>query len=160
MKLPKIQWGVYGGLSECPYFRKWVVDFGPFSLRLHRWYADDDHRAPHDHPYWFYTFILRGGYRDVRTEVLDAATKKLRTSSEILTAGCLRFRPAEHLHSVQDVLPNTWTVLITGRPIRKWGFLFNGKLIKRDKWFAEHGHHPCDGAEPVRMKPDGSRING
>jgi len=63
------------------------------------------------------------------------------------------------MHSVQNVLPNTWTLLITGAPMHRWGFLVGGKIIKRDKYFATRGHHPCDiGDEGVRMKPDGSRI--
>lgn len=146
--LPKITWGVPGGLPECPYFRKWVIDFGPFAIRLHRWYSDDDHRAMHDHPYWFVTLVLRGGYTDVSPDGIDR-----------LSAGDARFRPAEYRHSVQNVRPNTWTLLVSGRPWRRWGFWVGGKLVKRDKYFATSGHHPCDpDGDGVRMKPDGTRI--
>lgn len=46
--LPKIIWRQPGGLTECPYFRRTVIDFGLFSIRIHEWYSDDDHRAYHD----------------------------------------------------------------------------------------------------------------
>lgn len=169
----KVQWGVLGGLPECPYFRKWVIDFGPFAIRLHRWYADDDHRAPHDHPYWFWTFVLRGGYVDIAYDVdenggctVSDAQIMGRSRRERIAPGLglgrgrrWAYRPAEHLHSVQRVLPNTWTLLISGRPFRRWGFQIGGKKLMRDKYFAVHGHHPCDPTgDPVRIKPNGTRI--
>lgn len=137
------------GLAECPYLRRWVLDFGPFALRLHRWTASDDSRAFHDHPWWFVTVVLWGGYIDVSPEGRDR-----------LGLGSVRFRPAEHRHTVEVEHVPTWTLLVTGRPSRRWGFWVDGeKLIKRDKYFAEHGHHPCaPSAAPVRMKPNGERI--
>lgn len=160
--LPKITWKQPGGLKECPYFYRYILDFGPFAIRLHHWLADDDHRAYHDHPYWFWTFVLKGGYVDVSPDKRfpeDHALNQLLESRDILNFGSMRFRPAEYKHSVQDVIPGTWTFLITGKPFRRWGFWVNGKLIKRDKYFATSGHHPCDPANaPVRQKPDGVRI--
>lgn len=132
-----------------------MLDFGIFSLRIHRWYRADDDRALHDHPFWFWTIILRGGYTDISKNVYGT------TYWDTLTAGSSRFRPAEFKHTVQKVLPNTWTFLITGRGGRRWGFWDNatGKRVGRDKWFVTKGHHPCDETgKPVRMKPDGSRV--
>jgi hypothetical protein len=154
----KIIWNRAGGLPECPYFRLWAVLFKKWSVRLHQWLGDDDHRHPHNHPYWFVTVVLRGGYDDVTYETIDNAV--LVKDVERMRAGMIRFRPADHMHSVQNVRPNTWTFLITGAPMFRWGFLVKGKIIKRDKYFAVHGHHPCDGTgEGVRLKPDGTRIS-
>lgn len=151
----RLTWGQAGGLPECPYFRRWILDFGIFALRVHRWYADDDHRAFHDHPYWFVTIVLWGGYVDVS----GPETGEGPPSEDRLGIGSIRFRPAHFRHSVQQVRPGTATILISGRPSRRWGFWVDGKLIRRDKYFAVHGHHPCDPAgAPVRMKPDGTRI--
>ncbi|QIG76936.1 hypothetical protein EVC30_107 [Rhizobium phage RHph_Y1_11] len=163
--LPKIQWGVYGGLKECPYFRKWVLDFGWRTIRLHRWYGDDDHRWPHDHPYWFKTMVLWGGYDDVEYDLFEGEEpdQPLLMVKRVQHMKRWRFyyRPAEHLHAVRNVKPNTWTLLITGKPSRRWGFQVGHKKIQRDKYFAVYGHHPCDPKEPaVRLKPDGSRIDG
>jgi hypothetical protein len=140
------------GLEECPYAYRWVlpIPFTKLSIRLHQWLADDDHRSLHDHPTWFCTFVLRGGYCDVKI-----------FGSDLLTAGSFRFRAATHCHQVLDVKPNTWTLCLFGNPIRKWGFYLNNtqKRIPRDKYFAEQGHHPCDGAVgPVRLRPDRTRI--
>jgi hypothetical protein len=136
------------GLSECPYLHRWVLDFGPFALRLHRWRSSDDARAFHDHPWWFLTLVLWGGYTDVSPAGRDR-----------LGVGSIRFRRSHHQHTVEIAHDPTWTLLITGRPSRRWGFWPNGKLMKRDKYFAVHGHHPCAPAgTPVRMTPDGARI--
>lgn len=136
------------GLPTCPYLKRWVADFGWFSIRLHRWQSSDDDRAFHDHPWWFITLVLRGSYVDVSPRGRDR-----------LTAGSIRFRLAEHQHTAEVERPGTWTLLITGPTKRRWGFWVNGKLIRRDKYFAVHGHHPCDkGQRPVRLSPTGQRI--
>lgn len=136
------------GLTECPYFERWVLDFGPFAFRVHRWFSSDDDRAHHDHPWWFITFVLWGCYVDESP-----------AGNELMPAGSVRFRPANHQHTVRILKPGTWTFLITGQPSRKWGFWVRDRMVKRDKYFAEHGHHPCSGFEkPVRVRPDGSRI--
>jgi hypothetical protein len=136
------------GLEECPYMRRWVVNFGGFAIRLHRWEKSDDDRAFHDHPWWFWTIVLRGRYIDISPDGEDT-----------LTVGSFRFRPSSHKHTVHIIEPGTWTLLLTGRPMRRWGFWVGNKLIKRDKYFATMGHHPCDhGGMPIRRKPDGTRI--
>lgn len=162
MKLhwPKITWKQRGGLEECPYFYRYIIDFGAFAIRLHNWLGDDDHRAYHDHPYWFLTIVLKGGYTDVSPAFKgEHYAGKEFESRDVLRFGSIRFRPAEFKHSVQDVIPGTWTLLLTCKPFRRWGFWKDGKWFTRDKYFAEQGHHPCDPADMgVRIKPDGTRI--
>lgn len=142
-----IIWGQKVGLPECPYLKRWVLDFRLFSIRLHRWQSSDDARAFHDHPWWFVTLVLWGRYIDVSPQGAD-----------MLRIGSLRYRPANHQHTVQILYSGTWTILITGRPVRRWGFWVNKKLIKRDAYFAKMGHHPCSGGNAIRQRPDGSRI--
>lgn len=147
-QFPKISWNEAIGLAECPYFRRWVIDFGAFALRVHRWQSSDDARAYHDHAWSFLTIVLWGSYMDVSPE-----------GSDLLTTGSVRFRRASHKHTVKILKPGTWTALITGPVIRRWGFWVNGKLHRRDRYFATAGHHPCDpSGSPVRQRPDGTRI--
>jgi hypothetical protein len=91
--------------------------------------------------------MLRGSYVDVSPNVSD----KLRP-------GSMRWRSASHRHTVQVGPKGSLTLLMTGRSSRRWGFWVNGKLIKRDKYFAVYGHHPCDNGIPIRIRPDRSRI--
>ena len=143
----KFAWNQPGGLPECPYFLFSGISFKWFSIRSHLWHSDDDARAYHDHPHWFLTIVLRGGYTDVSPNGRD-----------VLRFLSVRFRRADYKHSVQEVIPETRTLLLCGPSKRRWGFWIGDKLIKRDKYFVTHGHHPCDPLQsPVRMRPDGSR---
>lgn len=119
------------GLPECPYVIRWRIEFPFGSVRLHHWLAPDDDRAFHDHPWWFWTIVLKGGYIDKSPDGIDH-----------LWAGSCRYRKAEHRHTVIPD-PEAWTLLVTGPPVRAWGFWLDGKFRKANKWFLSHGHHPC-----------------
>lgn len=121
------------GLPECPYVIRWRVEFPLGSVRVHHWLSHDDPRAVHDHPWWFLTFVVKGWYADIGPE-----------GKYYLKAPAIRFRPASHKHTVFPGPDGAWTILITGRPLRKWGFYKGGKFIKANKWFLSYGHHPCD----------------
>jgi hypothetical protein len=121
------------GLPTCPYAIRWRIEFPFGALRLHHWLAPDDDRAFHDHPWWFVTLVLRGGYIDRST-----------SGDDHVRVGRIRYRPALHRHTVIPNPGGAWTVLVTGPKTRSWGFWLNGKFRKANKWFAKYGHHPCD----------------
>lgn len=147
------RWRYPAGLEECPYIMRWVLFPNWYSIRLHHWSASDDTRALHNHAWWFITIVLWGSYVDFYN---DPHTGEL--TADVLRTGSIRFRHAHYSHTVQILQP-TWTLLLTGRPLSRWGFWVNGKLIRRDRYFAIYGHHPCDtDGEPVRTRPDGTRI--
>jgi hypothetical protein len=120
------------GDPTCPYLTRWVVKFWLFSIRLHHWHASDDPRAMHDHPWWYVTLVLRGGYVDHAHNGDDA-----------LAAGSVRFRPAKHRHTVVVNPGGCWTIMLTGRDKHDWGFWWGSKFFRRNKWFFANGHHPC-----------------
>jgi hypothetical protein len=163
------------GKPECPYVNRWMVDMGKYgSLRLHHWFGSDDQRAYHDHPWWFLTLVLKGGYQDLHPQAVlrcsqchstDITWNHLCThcgwvdleeaeaqAQDHLTAGSWRFRPAEHKHTVLVDKGGAWTVLLTGPEQRIWGFWVNGKFRKRNKYFFEHGHHPCENYDSSNLK--------
>jgi hypothetical protein len=133
---PKRKWAVKWreplGLPTCPYVIRWRLETPIGSIRLHHWLASDDDRAFHDHPWWFTTFVLKGGYTDRNPE-----------GDEHLKALAVRYRPALHQHTVVPDSGGAWTIIVTGPIIRKWGFWFGQKFVKANKWFASRGHHPC-----------------
>lgn len=128
-----LTWGERLGQSECPYIRRWVLDFYFFSFRLHHWLSSDDQRNFHDHPWWYLTLILWGGYTDRSPDGEDP-----------LSIGSIRFRPATHQHTVVVQKGGCWSFLITGPEKRIWGFWVNGRFRKRNKYFYMFGHHPCE----------------
>ncbi len=128
------EWAKPLGNPICPYATRWMI-LSPFgSLRLHHWFGNDDDRAYHDHPWWFWTLILQGSYIDVTP-----------LGEELLTQGSIRFRPADHAHRVKlpDGVSSCWSFIITGPDTRFWGFWIGSKFRKANKYFSKYGHHPC-----------------
>jgi len=134
-----VAWNEPLGEPECPYAYRWWLSLGPLgSLRLHDWIRSDDKRAKHDHPSDFVTLVLRGAYTDLG-----------RDGDERMTPGTVRYRRAEHTHTVAVDPGGCWTLLWFGPKRRDWGFWTTNKLgvmrwWRSRKYFAEHGHHPCD----------------
>lgn len=127
-----LTWGQRLGRDTCPYMRRWVLNAHFFSLRVHHWYSSDDHRAYHDHPWWFLTLVLCGSYTDTSDEGRDR-----------LMPGWFRFRRADHRHTVVVDPGGCWTVMLTGPVSRRWGFWPKGRFMKTNKYFLTYGHHPC-----------------
>ena len=156
-----VKWGEQLGRPECPYMRRWALLLGLFSLRVHHFYRSDDDRAFHDHPWWFVTLVIKGGYTDVSYCPVckgyggsDQATHCLvcsdtGTKLDHLTAGSVRYRPALHQHTVRTDPGGVWTVILTGPNRRVWGFwerLPDGRrrFRKANKWVFMKGDTPCD----------------
>lgn len=134
---PGFTWGERLGVPECPYMRRWVLNLGPLgSIRLHRWHASDDHRAFHDHSWWFVTLVLKGGYTDISPQGRDR-----------LRAGSARFRRAHHRHTVEVDPGGATTLMVTGPWRRKWLFwALDGSWHEGVRaYFRRFGHPPCDG---------------
>lgn len=125
-------WNEGLGKSECPYAYRWVFIFFGYSIRVHHFLRSDDKRYFHDHPWWFLTFVLKGSYTDVSSEGRDT-----------LKRFSFRYRPSNHSHYVDIPKGGCWTVLLTGKPVRKWGFWVNGKLKRPLKYFHKFGHPIC-----------------
>lgn len=132
-KKPIIIWGQELGLDDCPYAKRWVLDMRLFSLRLHHFIRSDDPRYKHDHPWWYITLVLKGAYWD-RGEDGD----------KYLRAPTIAFRSATRAHYVDPDAGGVWTLVITGRPKRHWGFWVKGKFLKAHRFFFDYGHPPCE----------------
>jgi hypothetical protein len=127
-----ITWRQKLGPADCPYVIRWVFDCGIFSIRLHHWLRSDDLRNFHDHGWDFISIVLWG-------HVFDKSPAGMRRRGWLSVT---RFK-AEHQHMVIVTQP-AWTLLITGRERRTWGYWVGGRFRKRNKYFFEHGHHdPC-----------------
>ena len=117
---------VIGGEDD-PYMLRWFVipRNKIFNIYVHKFLRDDDPRALHDHPWWFISLILKGGYYEVVPDPVVPKAEIVYTRQ----AGSLAFRKATHKHRVvmlrsqqgYEMLP-CWTLVITGRKVRSWGF--------------------------------------
>lgn len=131
---PQIKWAELIGPEECPMMRRWVLVTPLGSVRLHHFLRPDHDRHPHDHPWWFVTLILKGGYLD--RSILDGEPVIDR-----LTAGSIRFRPALHRHWVET--HDSWSLVVTGRIRRQWGFWESGVFAPVADYFRRYGYAPC-----------------
>jgi hypothetical protein len=105
------------------YLRRWNVITTPwFSLKVHNIRMPDADRALHDHPWAFGTFILKGGY----LEELPVYRRQRFGEWRTYMAQRKRFSwhriPAEGLHRIHEVEPDTWTFVISTGTKRQWGF--------------------------------------
>lgn len=81
-------------------------------LRFHHLHLSDDDRALHDHPWDFVSVILAGGYRELTP-----------TGAQDYRAPALVTHAAEDLHRLElEDGGDVWTLVLTGRPRRRWGF--------------------------------------
>lgn len=102
-------------VGNSPYLGRWILYVGGFTLRLHRFYRGDDARAPHDHPWSFWTFPLCRGYNEIvdRNGVL---------MHERVRGWRWHYRPSSYRHIVVDPPKPFYTLVVTGRKDRSWGF--------------------------------------
>lgn len=144
-----------GADGESPYLLRWyVIPRNPwFNIYLHKFLRDDDDRALHDHPWWFISLMLWGQYVEVTDE-----GRSVRSAPEpwrwFWGDRPLAFRPGIWRHRVEliKIPPGTpipcWTLIITGRRTRLWGFWCR-RLV--DTWSAE----TCDELDRIVSSTDG-----
>lgn len=95
------------------FFRYQIAKTPWFNIYLHQLDAPEWHPVGcHDHPWWFITFLLRGGYLEYNGKSL-----KRRYAGQIL------YRPADYHHDVTTPYGRSWSLIITGPKSRNWGFL-------------------------------------
>jgi hypothetical protein len=110
---------------RCNDLRRWKLEVGDwFSIRLHHWVEGDPEEYQHAHPWNFLTIVLWGGYDDVGEG----------RAPDLVRAPTVRYRPLTWRHSVINCRPNTWTIVITGRVIRKWRFWIGEREVDREEW--------------------------
>jgi hypothetical protein len=110
-----------------PYLNRWFIlrrKWLPFQVYLHQILRSDHDRDLHDHPWWFVTFILWGGYVEhqpwPRGTDFDCETPDYKAYRR--WPGMILFRRATHLHRLELTKP-AWTLVIRGRSNREWGFV-------------------------------------
>lgn len=98
-----------------------IVQTPWFAVYLHDLNLPDSDRDPHDHPWTFWSIVLRGGYTErlfPYPHVLGTAAARKQTWGR----WSLHRMPTDQAHMIDRVLPRTKTLVITGRRRRSWGF--------------------------------------
>jgi hypothetical protein len=83
-----------------------------FSIRFHKILMSDLDRHLHDHPWNWFTFMVKGAYFE-----------ETAGGGRVIHAGMMNGHKAETGHKLTLLTPEVWTIFITGRHLREWGFL-------------------------------------
>jgi hypothetical protein len=105
----------------------------PFNVTLHKIVKSDD-PIFHDHPWPYFTIILRGGYYE-HTPLYAANGKIIGELSQWRGPGSIIYRKAKEFHWLEldeSVGPAT-TLFFMGRQQRDWGFLVN-RTKEKTQW--------------------------
>jgi hypothetical protein len=115
------------GELPVPYLDRYIVYFGRHCLRLHKFYRGDDDRAPHTHPFDFWTFPL-AEYRELVSVPRVSTTGTPFTQNFIAKVRAFKwhYRPHKYRHIVlgrADGLKKPfWTIVFARFRSADWGF--------------------------------------
>lgn len=110
--------------ERCPtYLYRWRLlrVWGDRTVYLHHFVGNDWSRDLHDHPKRFISIGLKGSY-----------IEENESGERVYRAPWLRSFPASHRHRLRST--NCWTLVITLRRVREWGFWSGGKWIQWKKY--------------------------
>ena len=109
--------------------RKWF----PFNVFIHRFLKSDPDDV-HDHPWPYFTLILRGGYWEWKPN-FDSQGRKISETRHWRGPGHFRFCQAKSYHRI-ELAPGVecWTMFVPGPQRRQWGFLVNDSWVPHDQY--------------------------
>jgi hypothetical protein len=129
----------YIGGEKNPYLLRWfLIPRNPwFNVYLHKFMRDDEDRALHDHPWSFLSIMLWGMYWEFTPES---------SFPEMRSAPSFAYRKATHIHRValardqNGKIKPCWTLVITGRKLRTWGFWCPKGFVEWTKFVDQSDH--------------------
>jgi hypothetical protein len=106
-----------------PMLERWRLLQTPwFGIYVHHIYREDRDPVPHDHPWTFWSLILRGGYDELyRSEPRINSNDVPRSHAQ----WTVHHFPLQGAHRIVSVRPKTVSLVLVGRKRRTWGF-YNG----------------------------------
>jgi hypothetical protein len=94
--------------------RVYVIQTPWFGIMFHRIFRPDNQRDLHDHPWTFFSLVLRGSYVE---DTVDGPKRRR----------WWNWKRAEDRHSIREVSRRpVWTLVFTGPKRRTWGFWVEG----------------------------------
>lgn len=122
------------------YLDRWGIETRIAGVYLHHIGAPDPGVDLHDHPWWFCSIILRGGYCEIIGEPrachIDrrftrwaSAWPNLRKRDRWSVASVR----LDQAHCIVTVRPGTWTLVIRGPRVRTWGFHTPAGWVRHDQ---------------------------
>ena len=139
------QWGrkriVMDRINNEPYLERYYLFLKdrnrfPFNVFLHKFLKSDPDDV-HDHPWPYFTVILRGGYYEW-IPVFDTIGRKVGEVATWRGPGHFRYSSATSYHRIElDPKIECWTLFMPGTQQRDWGFLSKGKWVQHETYLTE-----------------------
>jgi hypothetical protein len=137
------------GWRGCHFVRRWAISTpSGRGIRIHHFLPNVEEFTPHDHPWWFATFVFRGGYVDVTSE------SGREVDRDEIRAPAFRFRRG-HEHRTITGPNGAWTLVINGAKAREWGFWSAaGQWLPWSRYGALGPRAACDAPDPDEWPTD------
>lgn len=118
-----------GCYRACPWRQPftWLLQKLGIAIRVHQILRSDIGRDFHNHPWSFVSVILKGYYTEVTPEY-DESDFYTGAKYCVYNEGDVLVRTDKHMHRLIVVKP-VWTLFISGRKRRNWGFLNKADFI-------------------------------
>ena len=111
----------------------------PFNVFLHKFHKGDPGDV-HDHPWPYFTLILKGGYYEYTPNFENG--KMIGETKHWRGPGHFRFCSANSYHRIELISEITaWTLFMPGPQRQEWGFLVNNKWIHNDHYLENIKHN-------------------
>lgn len=127
------------GRNRCPtYLYRWfIAKTNRFNVYLHHFVGNDWSKDLHDHPKRFISIGLWGWYIEETPHMIgyfDGNFEKdwidfKNPDRKRFTAPWIRTFSASHIHRLVVPSKNCWTLVITLKAVRPWGFWHLGRFI-------------------------------
>jgi hypothetical protein len=124
--------------SNEPYLERYYLflkdrDTFPFNIFLHKFLKSDPDDV-HDHPWPYFTIILRGGYWEWIPEFNDRG-EKIGETAHWRGPGSFRWCSADSYHRIElDPNVTAWTLFMPGPKQRDWGFLVRNRWVQWEEY--------------------------
>jgi len=121
-------------VEDRPYLERYYLflkdrDNFPFNIFLHHFLCSDPDDV-HDHPWPYFTVILRGGYWEWVPQ-FNAQGQRIGEIAKWRAPGHFRWCSARSFHRIElDPNVDCWTLFMPGPKQREWGFLSKGRWIQ------------------------------
>jgi hypothetical protein len=112
------------GSGEVYLHRLRILQTPWFAVYLHDLNLPDTDNDPHDHPWVFTSFIVRGGYTETVfcSEDRTTAAGKYDTCKRTWNRRSIHKMKMDRAHKITSVQPRTRSLIVAGRRKASWGF--------------------------------------
>jgi hypothetical protein len=121
-------------VNDEPYLERYYVFLKdrnrfPFNIFVHKFLKSDPDDV-HDHPWPYFTVILKGGYWEW-IPVFNLRGAKIHEYCVWRRPGSFRWASARRYHRIElDPAVTCWTLFVPGVKQRDWGFLVKNKWVQ------------------------------